>query len=98
MSTGTKKSQKGRSTGAVQAWGDNLRKSGTGISTESKGSSMTGLNKSRTKDMSYASTSHYLRQLAGAEKARKSFDSTQSMYNIRCILVLAIYVLFFVIV
>ena len=31
---------------------------------------MTGLSKSKAKDMSYSSTSHYLRQLVGTEKNR----------------------------
>ena len=69
MSTGTKKGLKSKS--AVEAWGDHLRRSGSGISTESKNNTMTGLTKAKTKDMSYASTSHYLRQLMGTEKGRR---------------------------
>lgn len=41
---------------------------------------MTGLNKTKTKDMSYASTSHYLRQLMGTEKTKKA-DSGPGQHN-----------------
>ena len=71
VSTGTKKNRTMNRT-AVEAWGDHLRRSGSGISTESKNNTMTGLNKAKTKDMSYASTSHYLRQLMGTEKTRRA--------------------------
>ena len=79
MSTGTKKNRTANRT-AIEAWGDHLRRSGSGISTESKNNTMTGLNKTKTKDMSYASTSHYLRQLMGTEKTKKA-DSGPGQHN-----------------
>ncbi|KAI0233849.1 hypothetical protein LSAT2_015937 [Lamellibrachia satsuma] len=53
----------------AEYWTDTLRKTGFGISTESGANGMTNLRK--TQGMAYSSTSHYLRQIAGLEKARK---------------------------
>ena len=67
----------GRTT--TEYWSDTLRRTGVGISTESRGS-LSGLNKSQTQHMAYNSTSHYLRQMAGTEKAggRKMNDGSST--------------------
>ena len=55
---------------AAEYWTDTLRKTGVGISTESGANGMTNLKS--THGIAFSSTSHYLRQLAGLEKARKA--------------------------
>ncbi|XP_064616436.1 IQ domain-containing protein E-like [Liolophura sinensis] len=60
----------------VEYWVDTLRRSRTGISTESTGmNSFTGLKKDN-KHLAYLSTPSYLRQLAGTEKPRREADLT----------------------
>lgn len=58
---------------ALEQWNNTLRRTGVGITTETMGSkdSFSGLRKSQMKNMSYGSTSHYLRQIVGTEKSKK---------------------------
>ena len=44
-----------------------------------------GLKKADRKNMSYSSTSHYMRQTLGMEKPRKSIDAPGKRYNIEAI-------------
>ncbi|XP_050393678.2 IQ domain-containing protein E isoform X2 [Patella vulgata] len=61
----------------IEYWVDTLRKTGTGISTESSGrNTFTGLKKNNDLNMAYHSTSHHLRQMMGVEKAKKYPDAT----------------------
>ncbi|ESO82030.1 hypothetical protein LOTGIDRAFT_170441 [Lottia gigantea] len=61
----------------IEYWVDTLRKTGSGISTESGRNTFTGLKKDNGLDMAYYSTSHHLRQVMGVEKPRKG----QEPYN-----------------
>ena len=72
-STGAKKGHIGKRT-PTEYWTDTLRRTGVGITPETLGQqhSMTGLKK---QDMSYKSTSHYLRQVAGTEKLAKTMPA-----------------------
>ncbi|ELU12618.1 hypothetical protein CAPTEDRAFT_218924 [Capitella teleta] len=58
----------------TEIWTDTLRRTGFGITPETLGQkqSLTGL---KPQDMTYKSTSHYLRQMAGTEKMNKSMGA-----------------------
>ena len=77
LNTGTTGSTKKTKRPAVEYWNESLRRTGTGFSTESTHMSMTGLGRKQGKDMAYTSTSHYLRQLVGAEKPKRSMGEVQ---------------------
>ncbi|XP_048764188.2 IQ domain-containing protein E-like isoform X2 [Ostrea edulis] len=63
----------------TEYWVDTLRKTGTGITTQSTGSvgtinTFTGLHRPNEAVMAYLSTSSYLRQKMGTEKANKKYN------------------------
>ncbi|XP_061181857.1 IQ domain-containing protein E-like isoform X2 [Saccostrea echinata] len=65
----------------TEYWVDTLRRTGTGITTQSTGSvgttnTFTGLKRPNETAMAYLSTSSYLRQMAGTEKSKKHGDPT----------------------
>ncbi|XP_025100404.1 IQ domain-containing protein E-like isoform X2 [Pomacea canaliculata] len=61
----------------VEYWVETLRKTGSGISTESTGmNTFTGLKKANEKYYPYMSTSHFMRQVMGTEKANRYDDPT----------------------
>ena len=72
---------KGSKKSAVDLWSESLNKTGVGITTQtiSGRESLSGLKKSQLKNMSYSSTSHYLRQIVGTEKGRKTPDTTRKL-------------------
>lgn len=72
---GSKKAHIGKRT-PTEFWTDTLRRTGYGITPETLNhQSLTGL---KHQDMSYKSTSHFLRQVAGTEKMSKTLPSDGS--------------------
>jgi hypothetical protein len=73
VAAGTKKANIGKRT-PTEYWTDTLRRTGYGITPETLGhpDTITGL---KPQDMTYKSTSHYLRQLAGTEKPNKTMPA-----------------------
>ncbi len=64
----------GKNKTSVEQWSETLSKTGVGLTTQTtnKSANMSALKKSQSKHMAYSSTSHYLRQLVGTEKTRKT--------------------------
>ncbi|KAK7507952.1 hypothetical protein BaRGS_00000917 [Batillaria attramentaria] len=61
----------------IEYWVETLRKTGTGISTESTGmNTFSGLKKTNEKFYPYLSTSHYMRNVMGTEKQVRHEDPT----------------------
>lgn len=65
----------------TEYWVDTLRRTGTGITTQSTGSvgttnTFTGLKRPNEAAMAYLSTSSYMRQMMGTEKTKKYSDPT----------------------
>ncbi|XP_046552516.1 LOW QUALITY PROTEIN: uncharacterized protein LOC124262112 [Haliotis rubra] len=58
----------------IEFWVDTLRKTGMGKSQRVRGNAMTGLKKGNDMNLAYFSTSHYMRQMMGTEKARRNVD------------------------
>jgi hypothetical protein len=63
-------SKKGKPRTPTEYWSDTLRRTGVGLTpqTTSHMDSFSGLQKSQSRNMSYGSTSHFLRQRVGTEK------------------------------
>ena len=69
LGTASKKGHQGKRT-PTEFWSESLRRTGVGLTpqTTSNMDSFSGLEKSQTRNMSYGSTSHFLRQRVGTEK------------------------------
>lgn len=62
----------------TEYWTDTLRRTGVGYTSTGHLDSFSGLKKAQTRNMAYGSTSHFLRQMAGTEKAFQAADPAPS--------------------
>ena len=90
LGSSSKKSRQGKRT-PTELWTSTLRQSGVGFTpqTTTNMDSFTGLQKSQMQNMSYSSTSHFLRQKAGTEKV----PTPRHQQNGMCEIMLVFYLL-----
>lgn len=59
---------------ASEYWTETLRRSGHGLTGQTRKAGLSNLDKNLANDMAYGSTSHYLRQMVGAEKVTNGIE------------------------